>query len=191
MLRQDSSLAAPVADGHRRIRNRIDNLPAEVSSLVGRESDLDQLCSLYLEGGCRLATVTGPGGTGKTRVALAVAERLRGQMADGVCWVDLAPLSQVEQVPAAIATALGLVDRAGADPLEASASFLRPRRLLLVLDDEHLEEAWPSVVNLLTAAADLRVLVTSRRPLGLRGEHEYQLASWSFHRSTHRCHPIY
>lgn len=74
------------------------------------------MCSLYRSEGCRLVTVTGPGGTGKTRLALAAAAQLGERMADGVGWVNLAPLTQVQQVPGAIAATLGLEDWAGEDP---------------------------------------------------------------------------
>ena len=110
MLRQDASLAAPAADGHRRIRQRLDNLPAELTPLVGRDAELGEVCSLYCSEGCRLVTVTGPGGTGKTRLALAAAAQLGERMADGVGWVNLAPLTQAQQVAGAIAAALGLED---------------------------------------------------------------------------------
>ncbi|WP_248762058.1 BTAD domain-containing putative transcriptional regulator [Pseudarthrobacter sp. SSS035] len=177
VLRQDGSLAAPAADGHRRIRQRLDNLPAELTPMVGREAELGEVCSLYRSEGCRLLTVTGPGGTGKTRLALAAAARLRERMADGVGWVNLAPLTQVQQVPGAIAAALGLEDWGGEDPLKVASRFLRSRRLLLVLDNfEHLEGAWPVVLDMLTAAPDLLILATSRRRLGLRAEYEYELA---------------
>jgi predicted ATPase/DNA-binding SARP family transcriptional activator len=176
VLRQDPSLAAPAADGRRRARRRLNNLPAEVTQLVGRNAELNELCSLYVGEHCRLVTVSGPGGVGKTRLGMAAADQLGTRMPDGVCWVNLAPLTQVEQVPAAIAAALGL-EEAGADPLRAATHFLRSRQLLLVLDNfEHLEDAWPVVLELLTAASDLRVLITSRRPLGLRGEYEFELA---------------
>ncbi|MFJ5695043.1 BTAD domain-containing putative transcriptional regulator [Arthrobacter sp. NPDC093125] len=177
VLQQDASLMAPAADGHRRIRQRLDNLPAELTPLVGREAELDGLCSLFVAEGCRLVTVTGPGGTGKTRLALAAAGQLSARMADGVCWVNLGPLTQTQQVPGAVAAALGLEDRAGADPLKIVTGFLRSRRLLLVLDNfEQLEGAWPVVLDMLTAAPGLRILTTSRRPLGLRAEYEYELA---------------
>jgi predicted ATPase/DNA-binding SARP family transcriptional activator len=176
VLRQDLSLAAPATDGHRRIRQKLDNLPAELTPMVGREDDLSSLCSLLVADGPRLVTVTGPGGTGKTRLAVAAARHLVGRLTDGACWVDLAPLTQVQQVPSAIAAALGLEDWAGAEPLKVVIRFLRPRQALLVLDNfEHLEEAWPVVVDMLTAAPDLRILTTSRRSLGLRAEHDYEL----------------
>ncbi|MFE4834898.1 BTAD domain-containing putative transcriptional regulator [Arthrobacter sp. NPDC056691] len=177
VLRQDPSLAAPALDGHRPIRKRMENLPAELTPLVGRETELQKLCSLYVTEGCRLVTVTGPGGTGKTRLALASAARIGARMTDGVCWINLAPLTENHQVPAAIAAGLGLENWGGSDPLRIVGRFLRSRRLLLVLDNfEHLEEAWPVVLDLLTAAPELWVLATSRRPLGLRAEYEYELA---------------
>lgn len=177
VLQQEASLAAPITNGHRRIRQRLDNLPAELTPLVGRDAELRELCSMYAGEGCRLVTVTGPGGTGKTRLALAAAGQLGERMADGVGWVNLAPLTQTQQVPVAIAAALGLEDRAGEDTLKVVARFLRSRRLLLVLDNfEHLEEAWPVVLDMLTAAPDLRIMATSRRRLGLRAEYEYELA---------------
>ncbi|MDR7161302.1 BTAD domain-containing putative transcriptional regulator [Arthrobacter sp. BE255] len=177
VLRQDASLAAPAADGHRRIRPRLDNLPAELTPLVGRDAELGEVCSLYRSEGCRLVTVTGPGGTGKTRLALAAAAELGERMADGVSWVNLAPLTRSQQVAGAIAATLGLEDWGTEDPLKIASRFLRTRRLLLVLDNfEHLEEAWPVVLDMLTAAPDLRILTTSRRRLGLRAEYEYGLA---------------
>lgn len=177
VLQQDPSLAPPAHDVRRRVRQRMDNLPSEHTPLVGRDAELEDICTLFATEGCRLLTITGPGGTGKTRLALSTAGQLGGQMTDGVCWVELAPLSDASQVPAAIASALGLEDRAGSDPLGASTRFLRPRRLLLVLDNfEHVDEAWAVVVDLLTLAPELRILITSRQPLNIRAEYEYDLA---------------
>lgn len=177
VLRQDPSLAAPARANHGRRRQRIDNLPAEHTALLGRDAELEEVCALFAMEGCRLLTITGPGGTGKTRLALATAGRLGAGMPDGVCWVDLAPLSDVPQVPLAIASALGLEDWTGSDPLGTTLNFLRSRRLLLVLDNfEHLVEAWTVVADLLSAAPELRILVTSRQPLRIRAEYEYDLA---------------
>jgi predicted ATPase/DNA-binding SARP family transcriptional activator len=176
VLRQDPSLAAPATPGQRRVRQRLDNIPATLTSLVGREADLDELESELMSGSNRLITVTGPGGTGKTRLALAAASRIGPVMADGVCWVELAPLTDSGQVPGTLAAALGVEVRNGSDPLVNATSFLRRRRLLLVLDNfEHIEAAWPTVLHLLTAAPGLLVLVTSRRALQVRGEYDYEL----------------
>ena len=177
VLQQDSSLAPPSVNGRRQAKAKLDNLPAAITPIVGRESELDELGSMYAADGCRLVTLTGPGGTGKTRLALAVASQMRSKETDGTCWVDLASVSQAEQVPSTIAAALGLEEMGGAEPLKTASSFLRSRRMFMVLDNfEHLESAWSVVNDLLTTAPDLRILVTSRHPLGLRAEYEYQLA---------------
>lgn len=177
VLQQDPALSGPVVNGHHDIRRRVDNLPAALTPLVGREAELREVCSLYRSEDCRLVTVTGAGGTGKTRLALAAAARLGERMDDGVGWVNLAPLTQVQQVPGAIAATLGLEAGAGEDPLKIASRFLHARRMLLVLDNfEHLEDAWPVVLDMLTAAPDLKILATSRRRLGLRPEYEFELA---------------
>ncbi len=177
VLRQDASLGPPVVNEDRRARQRLDNLPAALTPMVGRDTELGEVCSLYRSEGCRLVTVTGAGGAGKTRLAMAAAARLGERMPDGAGWVNLSPLTQVEQVPGAIAAALGLEAPAGEDPLKIASRFLHARRLLLVLDNfEHLADAWPVVLELLTAAPELRILTTSRRRLGLRPEYEFELA---------------
>lgn len=177
VFQQDASLAAPSLNGSRRIRPRLDNLPVALTPMVGRESELDEVCRLFAADACRLVSITGPGGTGKTRLALAAASKLQARETDGVCWVDLVPLTLAEQVPATLAAALGLEDPGGTDPMRVVTSFLRSRRMLVIFDNfEHLPDAWHVVVNLLTTAPDVRILTTSRHPLGLRAEHEYQLA---------------
>jgi predicted ATPase/DNA-binding SARP family transcriptional activator len=177
VLRQDASLGPPAVNETRRTRQRLDNLPAALTPMVGRDAELGEVCSLYRSEGCRLVTVTGAGGAGKTRLAMAAAARLGERMPDGAGWVSLSPLTQVEQVPGAIAAALGLEAPAGEDPLKIASRFLHARRLLLVLDNfEHLADAWPVVLDLLTAAPELRILTTSRRRLGLRPEYEFELA---------------
>jgi predicted ATPase len=129
-----------------------------------------------LREGVRLVTLTGPGGVGKSRLALEVARRLGSSFADGVRFVDLAPVQRADLVVAAIAAGLGL--RTSGGPLIADVkAYLRRRRLVLLLDNfEQVTVAAPLVAELLTAAAGLVVVVTSRTVLRLSGEHEFQVA---------------
>ncbi|MBM2821480.1 MAG: Adenylate/guanylate cyclase protein [Thermoleophilia bacterium] len=143
------------------------NLPIAASALVGRERELAELLAL-LSNGTRLLTVTGTGGTGKTRLALQVAAELVGTLRDGVFWVPLAGLSDPELLPSEIARAIGARDDL--------AGFLRGKELLILLDNfEHLVDAAPAVGAFLTTAGGLRVLVTSRSPLHVSGEREFRL----------------
>ena len=143
-------------------------LPALATPLVGREREAVAASDLVLGEGVRLVTLTGPGGVGKSRLALEVAGRLGPGFADGVRFVDLAPVQRADLVAAAIAAALGL--RTSGGPLIADVkAYLRPRRLVLLLDNfEQVTEAAPLVAELLAAAAGLVVLVTSRTVLRLR-----------------------
>jgi predicted ATPase/DNA-binding CsgD family transcriptional regulator len=122
----------------------------------------------------RLLTLTGPGGVGKTRLALAVADRLTADFPDGVGFVSLAPVAHPDLVAPAVAQGLGLRE-SGNEPLVARLqAFLRERCLLLVLDNyEHVVDAAPLVTDLLSAAPDILILVTSRARLRLSGEHEH------------------
>ena len=124
----------------------------------------------------RLLTCAGPGGVGKTRLALAVAASVTGAFADGVWFVSLAALRDPTLLAPAIGAALGL--RQGAAPAhDQLRTYLRPRQTLLVLDNfEQLRDAAPLLADLLTAAAGLRVLITSRSPVRLYGEQEYPLS---------------
>jgi predicted ATPase/DNA-binding SARP family transcriptional activator/DNA-binding CsgD family transcriptional regulator len=151
---------------------RFDNLPAPPTPLVGRESEVEAALDLLWQPDVRLMTLTGPGGVGKTRLALEVAAGLAGDLADGVAFVGLAPIQSPELVLAAIARALG-IRQAGGRPLqEQLQDVLRERELVLVLDNfEHVNAAAPAVASLLAACPRLKVLTTSREPLHLRGEH--------------------
>ncbi len=143
------------------------NLPLASSPLVGRERELTEVVAL-LSADTREVTITGPGGTGKTRFALQVAAELVGTFRDGVFWVPLAALAEPELVQAEIAQAVGA--------RESLADFLQGKNMLLLLDNfEHILDAAPSVGALLANAAGLRILATSRSPLHLSGEHEYPL----------------
>ena len=151
-------------------------LPAPATPLVGREREAEAVSELVLREGVRLVTLTGPGGVGKSRLALEVAGRLRPSFADGVRFDDLAPVQRADLVAAAIAAGLGL--RTSGGPLIADVkAYLRPRRLVLLLDNfEQVTVAAPLVAELLAAAAGLVVLVTSRTVLRLSGEHEFPVA---------------
>lgn len=147
------------------------NLPSSPGALVGRDAQRAELVALLGPRGCRLVTITGAGGTGKTRLALAVAEAMLGELADGAFLVGLADVTTPEGALTEIATHVGIRVSPGADAVSSLAGALADRRLLLVLDNfEHLLAAGPLVSTLLAAAPGLRVLVTSQAPLRLAGE---------------------
>jgi predicted ATPase/transcriptional regulator with XRE-family HTH domain len=155
-------------------------LPVPPTPLVGREGEIAGICALlrHSNGGAatRLVTLTGPGGVGKTRLAMAVAAALMGDYADGVAWVDLAPLRDSDVVASAIAHALGVREDGERPFTEGLALTLGDRHVLLVLDNcEHLLPAMPLLGQLLAACPQLAILATSRARLRLRGEREFPL----------------
>ncbi len=146
------------------------NLPVPRGSFVGRERDAVEIKRLLSMTG--LLNLTGAGGSGKTRLALEVARELVGSYADGVWFVELAPLSEPELVPQAVAAALAVCEQPGRPLKETLVEHLRDERTLLILDNcEHLVDAAASLVDaLLSSCPRLRVLATSREPLGVAGE---------------------
>src|SRR5215813_4024785 len=146
------------------------NLPAELSSFVGRRGELAEVRRLLADS--RLVTLTGIGGVGKTRLALRAAAELRRAFRDGVWLVQLDQLRDQALVTQAVAGALGLQDRAGYAPAASLAEYLAGRQLLLVLDNcEHLVDAVAELADLLLrAAGGLRVLASSREALTIDGE---------------------
>ena len=151
------------------------NLPLQLSSFVGREAEVAELMELL--GQHRLITLLGPGGIGKTRLALQVAAEAIEPFPDGVFFVDLAPVRDPELVPGAIAASLGLREQPSEPIVRTVTEHLSSRRLLLALDnlEQLLPAAATTVTELLTEAPELRILATSRATLRIRGEQEYSV----------------
>ncbi|HYR51653.1 MAG TPA: protein kinase [Candidatus Dormibacteraeota bacterium] len=158
-------------------RSRSHNLPPELTSFIGREEEIAHIKRLF--GSTRLLTLTGTGGSGKTRLALRVARDLLEGCADGVWFVDLAPLSDPSLVPQAVASALSLKEVAGKSLKETLADHLVGKSLLLVLDNcEHLVGASARLVaDLLYTCPGLHVLTTSREALHVPGEVVWSIPS--------------
>lgn len=154
---------------------RPNNLPAQLTRFIGRHDEVARVRELLTDR--RLVTLTGPGGTGKTRLGLQVATETLLDHRDGAFFVDLSPLTDPGIVAAEIASALSVRPESGRPDIETVSDHLRDKDLLLLLDNfEQVIEAGPSVVEpLLGAAAGVRVLVTSRVPLHLYGEQEFQV----------------
>jgi predicted ATPase/class 3 adenylate cyclase len=158
-----------------RARRRGRPLPAQLTGFVGRERELGEVAGLLERD--RLVTLAGPGGCGKTRLAVAVAGRLPPQFDDGVFFVPLAPVADPQMVPSTIAGVLGVKEGPDLPVVAALEEQLRDRRSLLVLDNfEHLLPAASVVSRLLAAAPQVKALVTSRALLRIYGEREYVVA---------------
>jgi predicted ATPase/class 3 adenylate cyclase len=157
----------------------LNNLPAELSSFVGRAAELKEI--LALTGSSRLVTLTGPGGSGKTRLGLQAAAEMLDGTGDGVWLVELAAVTDADSVPSAIAGTLGVAAQPGRAMLDALIDALAPQRLLIVLDNcEHLVEACAHAADaILRRCPRVHLLATSREPLAISGETVYRVPPMS------------
>jgi predicted ATPase len=154
------------------------NLPEPATRLLGREHELEGISELLARPEVRLVTLTGPGGTGKTRLAIEAGRRLRDRFPSGAFFVSLAPIRDPALVPSAIAEVLGVQLGVGEAALEPLKDFLREKQLLLVLDNlEQVEGVGRVIAELIAAAPRLHVLATSRDMLGVPPEHEFPVGS--------------
>jgi predicted ATPase/class 3 adenylate cyclase/DNA-binding CsgD family transcriptional regulator len=153
------------------------NLPAQLTSFVGRQREMSELRDLVLSN--RLTTLTGAGGAGKTRLAVEVASQLNAEFCDGIWYLDLAPITDPALASVTIARTLGLPDQPGRTTMDLLVGFFATKTMLLVFDNcEHLLDACGViVVELLAACPQLTILTTSREPLGVPGELSWRVPS--------------
>ncbi len=164
---------------------RATNIPAQLTSFVGRDEDVSEICRLLRLPNVRLMTLLGAGGIGKSRLSLQVAEYLQDEYEDGTFLVALAPIRRPEAVIEVIAQTLKVEESGTSTILEAVKAHLQNRQLLLVLDNfEQVIDAAPLVNDLLAVAPRLKVLTTSREELLIYGEHVYQLMPLTLPDST-------
>ena len=150
----------------------VGRLPVQLVPLVGRQRELQDVMDTLAYS--RLVTLTGPGGTGKTRLAVAVADAARAAFADGVCWVELAPIDDPEVVALEVASCLGAGEDPSRDVTETIAEHVGDHSMLIVLDNcEHLAAASAELAHrVLGACPALSILATSREALGVAGERQ-------------------
>ena len=150
------------------------HLPTSLTSFIGRERDIDEIAALLGGGSVRLLTLVGPGGVGKTRLAIEAARVVGDSFLDGVWFVDLAPLTDPALVIPTIARTAGIQESGDAPIGDRLSNFLRPRTALLVLDNvEQVVTSAPDIANLLAVCPNLVILATSREPLAVGGEQQY------------------
>jgi predicted ATPase/DNA-binding SARP family transcriptional activator len=163
---------APVRSADRSVEHELrHNLPASLTPFIGRERELAQMAEHLDDPDCRLLTLVGPGGIGKTRLALEVAARQVDHYADGVFFVGLAGVSAVEAIAPTVAEAIGLPLYGAGDPLHQLLDYLRPKEMLLILDNyEHLQAGAAVATEILRSAPRVQIVATSRARLNVEGE---------------------
>lgn len=182
---------ATLPRGEARGRPVVSNLPAQPTRFVGRESELVDLARLLRDPDCRLLTLVGPGGVGKTRLAIEAASRAGqassttedGLFVHGIYYVSLAPLATHDLLVPVVADALGFsfFQRKDEDPQQQLLNYMRGKQLLLLLDNfEHLVQGAGLLADMLAVAPDIKLLVTSRQRLNLRGEWTFEVGGMSF-----------
>ena len=174
-LREQRGESASKVEAHKRLPASAQGgrarRPALATPFIGREIELAELTHLLLKPECRLLTVTGQGGVGKTRVALQAMSTLAAKPADGVCFAPLESLASAKSIPASVADALGLTLQGSDDPHHQLASYLRDKELILILDNfEHITEGALALAEWLDACPKLKALVTSRERLNVDEE---------------------
>ena len=168
-------------NGYLRAPEPLHNLPHEPTPFVGRESEIADLDELIVNPDCRLLTLVGPGGIGKTRLALRMAQQQVGAFADGVYFVSLAALSSAELLPSAIADELGLIFQDRLDLREQFLNYLKDKEMLLVLDNlEHLMAEVGLLAEILRRSLKVVLLVTSRERANLREEWVYAVSGLTY-----------
>ena len=162
------------------LKMQLPNLPVQPTPLIGREHEVEVACALLQDPGVRLVTLSGPGGVGKTRLALQLASILQHTFSDGLCFIPLAAIRDADLVLPATAQALGIPETRETgerSPLECLVMYLREKHILLLLDNfEQVVMAAPALAELLAGCHRLKILVTSRAVLHIRGEHEFTVA---------------
>lgn len=155
---------------------RTSNFPHPITPIIGREIELDKLNKQLKYPEVRLVTLTGPGGVGKTRLSLEIADHLSGQYKDGIIWVNLESTRKPEDFISSIAHALNVRERGAENLLDSIKNYLASKHILLLLDNfEQVVSAAPILVDILSTCPQVTALVTSRTPLRVRGEYEYPI----------------